>query len=195
MRSFLESNGILAKPDGESPTESKAVTEARNALKSAQDDLNDLKNRIRDQRADIEKDYGNASIFRALKGHCISRDAGEYTYEHCFLDRTQQIPKKGGSNVSMGKFVRIASTIVEELNEAGDIVTIEKVALEYERGQSCWNGPQRSTRVILECGEQNEILKTAEDEKCVYSMLVTTPAVCAGGEEDGNVAPRSKDEL
>jgi protein kinase C substrate 80K-H len=47
----------------------------------------------------------------------------------------------------------------------------------------------------LECGEENEILKVTEDEKCVYSMVVTTPAVCPGGEEEGDVAPRRKDEL
>ena len=94
----------------------------------------------------------------------------------------------------MGKFSRISSTVVEELNDAGEIVSVEKVAIEYEGGQHCWNGPNRSTKVVLECGEENQILKTAEDEKCVYSMLVTTPAVCPGGDEDGN-APRSKDEL
>jgi protein kinase C substrate 80K-H len=193
-RSFLESSGILAKPDGDSPSESKAVTQARDALKSQEDTLRDLKNKLRDQRADLETEYGPAGIFRALKGQCISRDAGEYTYEHCFLEGTKQISKKGGSSTSMGKFTRISSTVVEELNDAGEIVSVEKIAIEYDRGQHCWNGPNRSTKVVLECGEENEILKTAEDEKCVYSMLVTTPAVCAGGEEDGS-APRSKDEL
>ncbi|KAJ5663991.1 hypothetical protein N7507_004722 [Penicillium longicatenatum] len=191
-KAFLEDQGILAKPSSDSTTESKAVTEARNALKSAQDSLNNLNNKIRDQQSDLEKDYGTGGIFRALKGQCIEKDAGEYKYEHCFLDSTKQVAKKGGSVTSMGKFTQITLTTVEELNEAGDVITVEKVALEYERGQSCWNGPNRSTKVVLECGEQNEILKTAEDEKCVYSMLVTTPAVCRGSEDD---VPRSKDEL
>lgn len=168
------------------------MTDARDALKSAEDALNKLNNKLNDQQSDLESDYGPASIFRALKGQCIDKDAGEYRYEHCFLDSTKQIQKKGGSNMSMGKFTRIGSTSVEELSETGEVITIEKVALEYERGQSCWNGPNRSTKVILECGEQNEILKIAEDEKCVYSMLVTTPAVCAGGEKE---ASSSKDEL
>jgi protein kinase C substrate 80K-H len=171
------------------------VTEARDALKSAQDSLTSLKNKLRDQRADLEQDYGTGSIFRALKGVCISQDAGEYTYEHCFLESTRQNQRKGGSSVSMGKFSKVGSTSVEEVNEAGEVINIEKITLEYDRGQSCWNGPSRSTKVILECGEENKILKTAEEEKCVYSMLVTSPAACVGGEEAGNVAPRSKDEL
>lgn len=194
LRSFLESSGVLAKPEEGDASESKAVNEARDALSSAEDTLRDLKNKLRDQRADLEQDYGPASIFRALKGQCISKDAGEYTYEHCFLEGTKQIQKKGGSSMSMGKYVRIGSTTVEELNEAGDVVSVEKVSLEYDHGQHCWNGPNRSTKVVLECGEENQILKTGEDEKCVYSMLVTTPAVCPGGEENGG-APRSKDEL
>lgn len=192
---YLEENDILPKPNEDSSSESKAVTAARDALKEAQDSLTSLKNKLRDQRADLEQDYGTASIFRALKGVCVSQDAGEYTYEHCFLESTKQNQRKGSNSVSMGRFSHVGTTTVEEVNEAGEVIHIEKTVIEYTRGQSCWNGPNRSTKVILECGEENQILKTAEEEKCVYSMLVTSPAVCSGGEEAGNGAPRSKDEL
>ncbi|KAJ5727141.1 Glucosidase 2 subunit beta [Penicillium malachiteum] len=192
VRAYLEDSGFLAKSDSDSVSESRAVTDARDALKSAEDSLKNLNNKLNDQQSDLEKDYGTAGIFRALRGQCIDKDAGEYKYEHCFLDSTKQIQKKGGSVTSMGKFTKISTTSVEELSETGEIIIIEKVALEYERGQSCWNGPSRSTKVILQCGEQNEILKVAEDEKCVYSMHVTTPAVCSGGQQG---ASNSKDEL
>ncbi|KAJ5747217.1 uncharacterized protein N7511_008913 [Penicillium nucicola] len=194
-KSFLEESGIVAKTDEDSSSESKAVTQARDALKSAQDSVTVLKNKLRDQRADLETDYGPSSIFRALKGVCITQDAGEYTYEHCFLQSTKQNQRKGGSSVAMGKFSHVGTTSVEEINEAGEVISVEKTVIEYTRGQSCWNGPNRSTKVILECGEENKILKTAEDEKCVYSMRVTSPAVCVGGEDGANGAPRSKDEL
>ena len=49
----------------------------------------------------------------------------------------------------------------------------------YDRGQHCWNGPQRSTHVVLECGEKNELLDVSEAEKCVYSMRVATQAACS----------------
>lgn len=195
VKNFLENSGIVAKSDEDSSSESKAVTQARDALKSAQDSVADLKNKLRDQRADLETDYGPGSIFRALKGLCITQDAGEYTYEHCFLQSTKQNQRKGSNSVSMGRFSHVGTTSVEEVNEAGEVISVEKTVIEYTRGQSCWNGPNRSTKVILECGEENEILKTAEDEKCVYSMRVTSPAVCADGEEGANGAPRSKDEL
>ncbi|KAI9375438.1 glucosidase II beta subunit-like protein-domain-containing protein [Aspergillus egyptiacus] len=195
IMSFLEKNGIIPAKDKPSASESKAVTQAREAVKSAEKELGDLKTQLKNHQADLDTDYGVASIFRALKGVCVSRDSGEYTYEHCFLDQTKQIPKKGGASVRMGKFDRIGTVSVDEINETGEIIQVEKTSLEYTKGQGCWNGPARSTTVVLECGEENEILKVAEDEKCVYSMKVTTPAVCAGGEEPGNVAPRAKDEL
>ncbi|KAL4808474.1 glucosidase II beta subunit-like protein-domain-containing protein [Aspergillus unguis] len=195
LTSFLESSGIIPPKDKSSADESKAVKQARDAVDAAEKDIKDLNKQLKKQQEDLETDYGVASIFRALKGVCIQKDAGEYTYEHCFLDQTKQIPKKGGSASRMGKFERISSVSVDELNEAGEIIQVQKTSLEYKNGQGCWNGPARSTTVILECGEDNEILKVAEDEKCVYSMHVTTPAVCVGGEEPGNVAPRAKDEL
>ncbi|KAE8152533.1 protein kinase C substrate [Aspergillus avenaceus] len=189
VRSFLEDNGVLAKKDG-TASETKAVTEARDALNAARKSVDDMKSQMQGHKDDLETDYGQDSIFRALKGVCIQKDAGEYTYEHCFLDQTRQIPKKGGSTARMGSFVRIGSVTVDELNESGEIVPEERVAIEYAKGQTCWNGPARSTTVVLQCGEENEILKIAEDEKCVYSMLVTTPAVCSGENP-----PPNKDEL
>ncbi|BCS24630.1 putative protein kinase C substrate [Aspergillus puulaauensis] len=195
VTAVLEESGILPPKDQESESESKAVTQARDAVKAVEKEINDFKNQLRGQEKDLETDYGVASIFRALKGVCVQKDAGEYTYEHCFLDQTKQIPKKGGSTARMGKFERISTVSIDELNETGEIIQVPRTSLEYTKGQGCWNGPARSTTVILECGENDEILKVAEDEKCVYSMRATTPAVCTGGEEPGNVAPRAKDEL
>ncbi|KAB8075321.1 glucosidase II beta subunit-like-domain-containing protein [Aspergillus leporis] len=194
IRGFLEKNGVLPTKDEGSSSESKVVTEARDAVNEARKSIEDLNKQVKDHKADLERDYGVGSIFRALKGVCIQKDAGEYTYEHCFLDQAKQIPKKGGSTARMGNFVRIGSITVDELNDSGEIVPEERVALEYANGQTCWNGPARSTTVVLQCGEEDEILKIAEDEKCVYSMLVNTPAVCPGGEEEIR-APAHKDEL
>ncbi|KAL2003111.1 hypothetical protein VTN02DRAFT_4972 [Thermoascus thermophilus] len=200
FKKFLTTNGILPNPEQEtSGSESKAVVEARNALTSAQSSLTSTRNSLKDHKTDLEKDYGPGSIFRPLKGVCITKDSGEYTYEHCFLERTKQIPKKGGASVSMGNFARISTVNVEEVDSSGQIVPVQKTALEYANGQTCWNGPARSTTVVLECGEENEILKVMEDEKCVYSMLVTTPAVCdagnGNGNDNGSGTKERKDEL
>lgn len=173
-------NGILADPNTGDVTESKAVTDAKSQLDSARRELDNDKSELTKHEEDLTKDYGPDSIFRALKDHCVQQDSGEYTYEHCFLSRTTQKPKKGGGDTGMGNFAHITSiTVDEELPADGrGLGTGERIALKYENGQHCWNGPNRSTLVILACAEKDEIWKIVEEEKCVYRMEVGTPAVC-----------------
>ena len=193
LRIILVENGILAatrSPDGES----KELEDARNALKAAQDSLNDYKNQLTAHQDDLEKDYGVDDVFRALKGQCISKDSGEYTYELCWLDKTRQKSKKGGSQTIMGSFVSMDKVMVDdELPPDGKgLGSGERVAMRYENGQHCWNGPNRSTLVVLACAEKDEVWKITEEEKCVYRMEVGTPAVCSGAEKN---AEMPKDEL
>ena len=186
-------NGILAPAQG-SDSESKELEDARNALKAGQDSLNDNKNQLNTHTEDLAKDYGVDDIFRALKGQCVSRDSGEYTYELCWLDKTKQISKKNGGHTTMGNFVSFDKVIVDdELPADGKgLGSGERLALKYENGQHCWNGPNRSTLVVLACAETDEVWKVTEEEKCVYRMEVGTPAVCGGVEKKGD---SSKDEL
>lgn len=170
------------------------MTDARNALQAAQDTENSLRNELTGHQDDLNKDFGADDVFRALKGQCISKDSGEYNYELCWLDRTTQKSKKGGSHTGMGNFVRIDSvTVDDDLPPDGKgLGSGVRVALRYENGQHCWNGPNRSTLVVLACAEQDEVWKITEEEKCVYRMEVGTPAVC---DVQGNGKGAGKDEL
>jgi protein kinase C substrate 80K-H len=164
-------------------------------LDSAKNDLSSLRNQLRDHTSDLEKDYGPDSVFRALKGTCVSKESGEYVYELCFLERTKQKSKKGGPEVGMGNFVRLDTvTVDDELPVDGKgLGSGERVAMRYENGQHCWNGPNRSTLVVLACAEKDEIWKISESEKCVYRMEVGTPAAC--GDDRGKGRGGVKDEL
>ncbi|KAF1921172.1 glucosidase II beta subunit-like protein-domain-containing protein [Ampelomyces quisqualis] len=180
LRVVLIENGILAdRSTGDAP-ESKAVTDARSQLDGAKRELEDDKSELTKHEQDLNKDYGPDSIFRSLKDTCVEQDSGEYTYEHCFLKSTTQKPKKGGGHTAMGNFVHITSvTVDEDLPADGKgLGSGERIALKYENGQHCWNGPNRSTLVVLACAEKDEIWKIVEQEKCVYRMEVGTPAVC-----------------
>lgn len=194
LRVLLIDNGILANT-GVGGDESKVVTDARSRLHSAQSDLQSAQNSLQTHKEDLEKDYGPDDVFRALKGQCISRDSGEYTYELCWMDKTTQKSIKGGAHTGMGNFVRIEKIAVdEELSPDGKgLGSGERLALKYENGQHCWNGPNRSTTVILACAEKDEIWKIVEEEKCVYRMEVGTPAAC-GAAEQSKAAP-VRDEL
>lgn len=190
LRVTLIENGILADPHTDSP-ESKAVTDARDQLSSAQRELDNDRNELRNHEEDLGKDYGPDAIFRALKGRCVEVESGEYVYEHCFLDKTTQKPQKGGGHTGMGNFVRIDTiTTDDDLPPDGKGVGAgTRIALRYENGQHCWNGPNRSTLVVLACAEKDEIWKVVEEEKCVYRMEVGTPAVCGIKEGMHDAAP------
>jgi protein kinase C substrate 80K-H len=182
-------NGILAAPKDDAP-ESSAVTSARTQLTSAETTLNNDRNELKNHEEDLSKEYGPDEVFRALKDRCVEQDSGEYTYEHCFLSKTTQKSKKGGGHTGMGNFVRIEKVMVDDDLPADGkgLGSGERYALKYENGQHCWNGPSRSTQVILACAENDEIWKVVEEEKCVYRMEMGTPAVC-GLKESEKGAP------
>ena len=197
FRIMLVENGILAdhsSPNGDE--EPKAVTEARSRLSDAQNDVANTRTEIENSKKDLTEDYGKKGIFRALKGQCITKDSGEYTYELCFMSRTTQISKKGSGNTGMGDFKRLETmTVDEEVPSDGKGVgSGERVVMIFEDGQYCWNGPNRSTKVVLTCAENNEIWKVVEEEKCVYRMDIGTPAVCESAKPKDPEAG-AKDEL
>ncbi|KAL9098548.1 MAG: hypothetical protein Q9163_005814 [Psora crenata] len=195
IRLMLIENGVLA-PTRDPGSESKELEDARNALKSAQDVLEGNRKQLEEYTEDLARDYGADGVFRALKGQCVDKDSGEYTYELCWLTQTKQKSKKGGGQTNMGNFVSFDTMTVDD-DVAADgrgLGSGERVVLRYENGQHCWNGPSRSTLVVLACAETDELWKVVEEEKCVYRMEVGTPAVCGvDGQKDG---PQSvKDEL
>lgn len=201
LRLFLIENGIIAPSRGgggsSDSVESKEVADARNALNAARDGLSGNENELTRHRDDLSQDYGPDDVFRALKGQCVSKDSGEYTYELCWLESTKQKPKKRGGDTGMGNFVGFDTVVVDdELPPDGKgLGSGERRALRYENGQHCWNGPNRSTLVVLACAETDEIWKITEEEKCVYRMEVGTPAVCGKGEANGAERTKTKDEL
>nr|POF03780.1 glucosidase 2 subunit beta [Quercus suber] len=181
LRVMLIDNGILAdSTTSTGGSESKAVTDARNRLDTAKKDLEANNNDLKSANEDLSKNFGPDDVFRALKGTCVERDSGEYTYEVCFLEKTTQKPKKGGGHTNMGNYVRLDKvTVDDELPASGKgLGSGERWAMKFENGQHCWNGPSRSTTVVLACSEQNEVWKIVEEEKCIYRVEVGTPAVC-----------------
>jgi protein kinase C substrate 80K-H len=198
LRVTLIENGILAETSsGNNPSESKAVQEAKKRVDSARKDLDKTKKDQTTHQEDLTKDWGVDDVFRALKGQCVSSDAGEYTYEVCFMEKTTQKPKKGGGNTNMGNFVGLEKIFVDEdvSAEGKGLGRGERIAMKHENGQHCWNGPNRSTMVILACSEENELWKIMEEAKCVYRMEVGTPAVCEALGKSAGKATGSKDEL
>jgi protein kinase C substrate 80K-H len=198
FRTLLIESGILAdNSDSSSTAESAALTTARTQHDAAKTTLTKTQDDLRNAESDLNKDYGPDDVFRALQNKCISKDSGEYTYELCFLGSTKQKPKKGGADTNMGNFASIDSEHVDgDVDAEGKGLGVgERVVLRYENGQHCWNGPARSTVVVLGCSADEEIWRVSESEKCVYRMEVGTAAVCESESRGRPLLPRAKDEL
>ncbi|KAL2265938.1 hypothetical protein VTJ83DRAFT_5290 [Remersonia thermophila] len=193
LRIWAMDRGIVADTRGD-VGESRAVKAAREALDTVNNDIASKQAALEEQQRDLAKDYGKDDIFRALKGKCISTEAGEYDYELCWIERTTQKSKKGHGNTNMGNFVRIDTEMADEEERADGkgLGRGLRMVLRYENGQGCWNGPQRRTDVWLACAETEELWRVTESEKCVYKMEVGTPAACEDIQEPSASA---KDEL
>lgn len=187
LRQILVDNGVL--PDSTTHAniaDSPAVKNARKTRDDTNRDLNNARNDLDRDKQDLDKDYGPGGIFRALKDMCIEKESGEYKYSHCFMSKTTQQPKKGGGQTNMGNFVGFDIEYVDDVMPADGkgLGTGERVVMKYENGQHCWNGPSRSTRVVVGCSETEEIWRISESEKCVYRMEIGSPAVCGWKGED-----------
>ncbi|KAJ3268430.1 serine/threonine protein kinase, CMGC group [Terramyces sp. JEL0728] len=137
------------------------------AIKSKKQQYEDEIKNIEQEIQEIEKtfniDFGRDKEYMALYDECISLKTPEYEYKLCFFKDAKQI--QGHNEVSLGKFNKW---------EDGKMI--------YDNGLSCWNGPNRSVKVVLECDLKTRLLKVSEPEKCEYEMIVGTPAKCSHDE-------------
>ncbi|KAH6981707.1 glucosidase II beta subunit-like-domain-containing protein, partial [Ilyonectria sp. MPI-CAGE-AT-0026] len=162
LRVWLIENGVLA--DNVKPgAESTLVRAAREAFEHAEKDLKKKNKTLDGEKEDLATDYGPGDIFRALKGKCVSVEAGEYTYELCWLEKTAQKSKKGHGNTNMGNFKRVDREVADDEDrlDGKSLGRGERMVLRYEDGQSCWNGPKRRTDVWLGCAETEEVWRVA----------------------------------
>ncbi|KZT74542.1 hypothetical protein DAEQUDRAFT_701980 [Daedalea quercina L-15889] len=172
--SWLETFGIAKGINDDSADTSaarKTYQDAEKALQSAQKDLDKAQNEL--ERLYEPEWYGSEGEWKKLDGTCLSKDAGEYTYEICLFGEAKQKPNKGGSFQSLGKFTHWNNAPGVEPGSP-EYYTKQY----YERGSKCWNGPMRSVTVLTSCGTENVLLTVAEPEKCEYHITMTSPALC-----------------
>ena len=90
-----------------------------------------------------------------------SLQVDHYTYEMCPYGSAQQ--KEGGGGTSLGTFAGFDST---------------HSSFSFTNGLQCWNGPTRSLKVDLVCGEANSLSEVREPNRCEYQARFETPAAC-----------------
>lgn len=182
--------------NSDSSSEPENVTTARRAHSEASAHTRSISSQLSNKRASLNDDparFGREAEWKALEGKCIEKNMGEYTYEYCFFGGTTQKPNKGGSNVSLGRFGAF-EPLDESLTPQDEGYFARQ---KYANGQRCWNGPDRSVIVDVVCGVENELLDVFEAEKCIYSMKISTPAVCYPPVDSNSTSSKEgvKDEL
>jgi protein kinase C substrate 80K-H len=50
--------------------------------------------------------------------------------------------------------------------------------LNFDGGDSCWNGPRRSAKVLVKCGVGTNLLSAEEPETCTYVLTMESHIAC-----------------
>ncbi|KAK6630658.1 hypothetical protein RUM43_014643 [Polyplax serrata] len=135
-----------------------AANEARSEFEEADRTVRDIQRQITQHQEYLEKDFGPEEEFAPLEGDCFEYTDREYA--------TQQ-PRSGESETRLGQWSKWAGPEDDKYQ-----------IMLYDKGQSCWNGPQRSAHVKLKCGVENVVTSVTEPNKCEYHFEFTTPSAC-----------------
>ncbi|KAI6655873.1 Glucosidase 2 subunit beta isoform X3 [Oopsacas minuta] len=150
--------------------ETNALIATADQTRRLYDDAKRVHDDIQGKIAEINKfltlDLGNDHEFYPISEKCFSRDDREYTYELCPFNKVVQRPKSGGRETSLGVWGEWENT--EHKHEA----------MMYNKGERCWNGPERNTKVIVLCGSSSELISVDEPDRCQYLFYFRTPAGC-----------------
>lgn len=138
---------------------------ARTAFNEIDTKVTRLEKKIKDLQQLLDRNYGPDNQFAHMDGKCYDVQVKQYTYEVCPFVNAKQ--KEGQSSTSLGNW--------DGLKE--DPVTGE-MTMKFTGGQTCWQGPARSLTVKLKCGREEKLLTVEEPNKCVYEIVMMTPAVC-----------------
>lgn len=164
----------------------ECVNKADNEKWNLESQKTELERKIRELKDKENIDFGSDLALRKLHGNCVKSKIMQYEFEHCPFDLVRQY-EFGSVIAVLGKF--------RKWEQSGD-----SQVMVYSGGDQCWNGPSRSTKVTLTCGEKEEIIAVDEPNRCSYAMKFKTPAVCEKAVADSIISQfdnvgNSKDEL
>jgi len=154
------------KPNIEDHPDLQPIKQEKEQVEKEYNEAKSKKDEIGKRKEDIEKflalDFGPDGAFFEIYDKDIEYKTknGEYTY---VLQPFVDVEQRGSSSSTLGNW-----------DKWSDNYTF----MHYTNGKRCWGGPDRSCKVEIICGKDNEILDVQEPNKCEYTMQLKTPAAC-----------------
>ncbi|ORY85045.1 glucosidase II beta subunit-like-domain-containing protein [Protomyces lactucae-debilis] len=159
----------------------KQVQDASALVDKRKEELSSAEKEQQDMTSDLAQSYA-ADVPAALKdalrhltGQCFSTRLGDYDYEVCMMKTLYQKSSSHG-NTLVGTFESL-KRVAEPVQDGALFGTT--LQFFFTHGTRCWNGPERSGRVDVECGKSNHLVSVREAQKCEYVYRVTSPIACS----------------
>ena len=86
---------------------------------------------------------------------CFEYEDREYIYKMCPFEKTAQKSKNNNAETSIGTWKGWNDDVNKKYN-----------LMQFDNGLSCWNGPQRNTKVHITCGIESKITSVSEPNRC-----------------------------
>lgn len=154
-----ETTTTESKYDAETQKLIDESNEARRLFENSERELRNIEKDIEDIKKKLELDLGTNSEFASMIDQCFEFEDREYVYKLCPFDRTIQKSKNNNGETSIGNW-----------KSWGDGEN-KYLQMKFDNGLGCWNGPQRSTNVILSCGIENKLISVTEPNRCEVIKL------------------------
>ena len=169
-----ETHVIPPNPSVDMQSYDASTQELIQAANKARDEMRELEQRLRDIDSAMEQakkklghDVGDEGQFATMIDKCFEYEDREYVYKLCPFDRTVQKSKANSGETSIGYWKGWSP----DANASG---ASKYKKMKFENGQGCWNGPARSTLVLLSCGAENKLTAVSEPNRCEVSLRELT---------------------
>ncbi len=135
--------------------------EVKRKFNEIEQSIRQIDTEVNDNKKKLDYDVGPNNEFASMIDKCFEYEDREYVYKLCPFDRTVQKSKSNHGETSIGNW-----------KSWGDDDSNKKyLTMKFENGLACWNGPQRSTRVLVSCGIENKLVAVSEPNRCEVMLF------------------------
>ncbi|XP_048139742.1 glucosidase 2 subunit beta-like isoform X2 [Rhodamnia argentea] len=156
LRGILQAINIF-----QTPVDISEAAQVRKEYEELRTKLSKIQSRISSLSQKRKQDFGPGKEFYSYYGRCFESKQNKYIYKVCPFKEASQ--HEGHSTTRLGKWDKFDDSYGVMIFSAGD---------------KCWNGPDRSMKVKLRCGLENEVADVDEPSRYEYEVLLSTPALC-----------------